>query len=228
MKIALISDIHSNLYYLEEVLKEIGKDHIEKLFCLGDLVGYLNKPNEVIELIREKNIICIKGNHEKYLLDELKYNTNNENIYGIQKQKKIITQENLNFLDKLPNELEFIINGKSFYITHSLPNNCSNHIYELKDLDKRFISKYDYYCFAHTHIPIISYHYGTCIINSGSVGQPRDYTRKPSFVVVNLEEEAIMLKKINVDYRNFSKEIENEKYSIELIKVLNRGKNEQS
>lgn len=54
MKIALISDIHSNLFYFEKVLHEIEKENVDDIYCLGDLVGYYDKPNEVIDLIKKK------------------------------------------------------------------------------------------------------------------------------------------------------------------------------
>lgn len=228
MKIALISDIHANLFYLTKVLEQIEKDQVDNIYCLGDLIGYYDKPNEVIDLIRKKNIICIKGNHEKYLLGELEYNINNEEIYGIKKQRKIITKNNYDFLNDLAENIEVMISDKSFYITHSLPNDSLSYIYDLRDLDKSFLSKYDYYCFSHTHIPIISYQYGTCIINTGSVGQPRDYTAKPSYIVIDIKYDSVVLKKVNVDNQDYLKSLVENKYHNSLIKILNRGKNEKN
>lgn len=52
-KIALISDIHSNIEALKSVLQDISERNIdsENIYCLGDLVGYGPRPNEVIALI---------------------------------------------------------------------------------------------------------------------------------------------------------------------------------
>ncbi|MCF6339850.1 MAG: metallophosphatase family protein [Sulfurimonas sp.] len=228
MKIALISDIHSNLYYLEEVLKEIESEQVDSIYCLGDLVGYYDKPNEVIELMIKKNITCVKGNHEKYLLGELEYDKNNEDIYGIEKQRNILTTDNYTFINNLPDNIEINIDSKKFYFTHSLPDDTVKYVYDLKILDKSLLTKYDYYCFSHTHIPIISYQYGTCIVNTGSVGQPRDYTRKPSFVIIDLEQDSVILKKVNIDYKKYSNKLRKDKYNESLIKILNRGKNEKN
>lgn len=54
MRIAVISDIHSNLLALKAVLEDIKKRGVDITVCTGDLVGYCTYPNEVIELLREK------------------------------------------------------------------------------------------------------------------------------------------------------------------------------
>ncbi|GFP35375.1 protein phosphatase, partial [Candidatus Hakubella thermalkaliphila] len=59
MKYAIISDIHSNLEALEEVLREIDEGGVERILCLGDIVGYNANPNECIELVRERDVACI-------------------------------------------------------------------------------------------------------------------------------------------------------------------------
>ena len=52
MKIAVISDIHSNIYALNEVLEDIKNKNVDIIVCTGDLVGYGTRPNEVIETLR--------------------------------------------------------------------------------------------------------------------------------------------------------------------------------
>ena len=52
MRIAVISDIHSNIYALNEVLADIKNRHIDLTVCTGDLVGYATRPNEVIETLK--------------------------------------------------------------------------------------------------------------------------------------------------------------------------------
>jgi putative phosphoesterase len=224
-RIAFISDIHSNLTYLEKVLDKIDQDNVDRIYCLGDMIGYYDKPNEVIDLIIKKNISCIKGNHEKYILDVLNYNIENENIYRIKKQKKIITKIHLEFLNNLPDNIQFSLCGKKFYLTHSLPNDCLAYLDDLKKLDKNFISQLDYYCYGHTHIPLITYKYGACIINPGSIGQPRDFSMKPSYAIVDVVNELSNLNKVNVDYKSYSEILSNKNYSVKSINILKKYKN---
>ena len=52
MNIGVISDIHSNFFYLKEVLQDINNKNLDAIYCLGDLVGYYDRPNDVIDLLR--------------------------------------------------------------------------------------------------------------------------------------------------------------------------------
>jgi len=64
MRIAVFSDIHSNLPALEAVLKDIDRQGTDAVYCLGDLVGYAAFPNEVTDRIRREQISTIMGNYD--------------------------------------------------------------------------------------------------------------------------------------------------------------------
>lgn len=64
MRVAVVSDIHSNLHALEAVLAAIDADPVDELWCLGDIVGYGPRPNECCELVRERASVCLCGNHD--------------------------------------------------------------------------------------------------------------------------------------------------------------------
>jgi predicted phosphodiesterase len=64
MKIALFSDVHANLPALEAVLADIDRHRPDAIYCLGDLVGYNVWPNEVINLLRQRNISSVAGNYD--------------------------------------------------------------------------------------------------------------------------------------------------------------------
>ena len=69
MKIAVMSDIHGNIYALMKTLEDIDEQRVDKIICLGDLVGYGPHPNEVIALIRRREIPCIRGNYDASVVD---------------------------------------------------------------------------------------------------------------------------------------------------------------
>ena len=71
MKIAVFSDIHSNLPALQAVLQDIENHQPDKMICLGDLVGYAPFPNEVISIIRSLNIPVIMGNYDQGVGNDL-------------------------------------------------------------------------------------------------------------------------------------------------------------
>jgi predicted phosphodiesterase len=71
LRVAVISDIHANLHALEAVLAAVAEDPPDEIWCLGDLVGYGPRPNEVTALVRERERICLVGNHDLGVLDRL-------------------------------------------------------------------------------------------------------------------------------------------------------------
>jgi len=71
MRIAVISDIHANLHALESVLAAIDAEHVDELWCLGDIVGYGPRPNECVALVRGRASICLAGNHDLVVLGKI-------------------------------------------------------------------------------------------------------------------------------------------------------------
>jgi len=72
MKIGVIADIHANKIALKAVLKDIINNGVEKIFILGDLVGYYYEPDKVLDYINKlTNFELIQGNHERMLKDAL-------------------------------------------------------------------------------------------------------------------------------------------------------------
>lgn len=69
MKIALISDIHSNLFALEAVLAHAQSQGIKKFWCLGDLVHFNSFPQEVVKTIRKLDPVCVYGNIDIAILE---------------------------------------------------------------------------------------------------------------------------------------------------------------
>jgi diadenosine tetraphosphatase ApaH/serine/threonine PP2A family protein phosphatase len=64
MRVAVVSDIHSNLHALEAVLAAIEAEAPDELWCLGDLVGYGPRPNECCAAIEKRADVCLAGNHD--------------------------------------------------------------------------------------------------------------------------------------------------------------------
>ena len=68
MRIAVFSDIHGNLEALKEILKDIEKENIDDIICLGDVIGLGPNSSECLDLIIKNNIKLVLGNHELYYL----------------------------------------------------------------------------------------------------------------------------------------------------------------
>jgi predicted phosphodiesterase len=64
LRVAVISDVHSNLQALEAVLEHASREGYDELWCLGDIVGYGGRPSECLALVTERTAICLGGNHD--------------------------------------------------------------------------------------------------------------------------------------------------------------------
>jgi predicted phosphodiesterase len=64
VRIAVVSDVHSNLAALEAVLAAIDASPPDEIWCLGDVVGYGPRPNECCEIVAARAEICLGGNHD--------------------------------------------------------------------------------------------------------------------------------------------------------------------
>jgi diadenosine tetraphosphatase ApaH/serine/threonine PP2A family protein phosphatase len=71
LPVAVITDIHSNLPALEAVLAEIKAREIDRIWCLGDVVGYGADPDACADLVRERCELCLVGNHDLAVLGAL-------------------------------------------------------------------------------------------------------------------------------------------------------------
>jgi diadenosine tetraphosphatase ApaH/serine/threonine PP2A family protein phosphatase len=71
LRVAVVSDVHSNLHALEAVLAEVDRGGFDEIWCLGDVVGYGPKPNECVALVQERTAICLAGNHDLVVLGKI-------------------------------------------------------------------------------------------------------------------------------------------------------------
>ncbi len=79
MRYAILGDIHSNLAALTAVLEDLNKrGGFDKIWCLGDIVGYGPEPHECIELLKQFNHLCVAGNHDWAAIGNIDTNDFNE------------------------------------------------------------------------------------------------------------------------------------------------------
>ena len=120
-RIAIISDIHGNLTALKSVLKDIEKRGVDRIFCLGDLVGKGPRGSECIQLAKKYCDKVIRGNWDVFIRDE----TDNEIIKWSQSR---LTDEDFNYLANLPFYIEFELNGKLIRCFHASPRSVFERI----------------------------------------------------------------------------------------------------
>lgn len=232
MTVAIISDIHANIEALEAVLAEIEQQKPGKIICLGDLVGYGPSPNECIELIREKNISTVLGNHDAAITGsqdmKLFREPNHSLLTWTEKQ---LTTENLEFLNELPLTLE----NENWMAAHASPYEPKKWVYlNSAILCRKMFSEFSQdFCFVgHTHIPAVvpeqpgiftvkpGFRY---IINPGSVAQSRDDDKRASYGILDLENASYFRYRVSYSNEKNRERLGKLGYSDSEIKKLLRG-----
>jgi len=191
MRIAIISDIHSNLEALEAVLTHIKSQRIKTIWAAGDLVGYGANPNEVLELLRKEKVVMIKGDHDKEVIDlkELSW----FNAYA-QKAliytNKVLTKENKGFLKTLKETYEASVDDRKIFMVHGSPNDHLKEYVYAKTPDVNLLAmlnkaKTNILIIGHTHQPFVRRISGRLVVNVGSVGQPRDFSPDAEYCILD-------------------------------------------
>src|SRR5262245_54773629 len=102
MRVAVVSDIHSNLHALEAVLDALETDAPDDLWCLGDLVGYGPLPNECCALIEARADVCLAGNHDLAVIGTIDLDEfHGDASLAARLNRKALTPESRAFLDGL-------------------------------------------------------------------------------------------------------------------------------
>lgn len=177
--IGIISDIHGNYPALQAVLKNL--EQCKKIIFLGDIVGYYCMPNECIEALRDYDVIALRGNHDNYLLHNIKCVRSNTVNECLDFQRKIITEENAKWLAKT-----------ALYYTDScymaFHGGFHDHLEEyIRTFQFSWVENFsqDMFMSGHTHCQMLVSDGHKMYLNPGSVGQPRDYNPEAAFAIVD-------------------------------------------
>ncbi len=209
-KIAFISDIHGNVYALQKVLESIENKNIDKIYCIGDSVGYGTRPNEVLEIIKDKNIPSVLGNVDnKMLTSKIE-----EADLPVKWTMTKLSGKNKAFINTFKESLSIEFCGKSFLLTHGSPVSISDYCFEAdeqKQIDIANNLKENVIVMGHTHLPYSKFIAGKLFINAGSVGRPKDNDTRACYVIVEVFSDNIKVafERVEYDYEKLAKEIEN-------------------
>lgn len=177
MKLGIISDIHGNLEALDTMLRRLEALRVDRVYCLGDIVGYGADPNGCVERVRAVAQATVLGNHDAALTGHtpIAY-FNSYARTAIEWSGRVVTDQNLEWLKQIP--LTHVEDGLLF--VHATPKDPAawNYIHDPAEAAVQFpyLAEQGTAFIGHSHVPARYEEraHGKVIINVGSVGQPRD------------------------------------------------------
>ena len=208
MRLAFISDIHGNLPALDAVLADIAIRRIDATYHLGDLVGYGPWPNEVIERIRAEGIPGVAGNYDTTVAhghpgcgcqhDDPRHRALSGESYRWTAAHT--SADNRRFLATLPFRLDIRpfgghVPGPALILVHGAAT--LNTVYWRADRSNRFCSRMiellraregDTILFGHTHKPWTRTFDGRTLVNTGSVGRPKDGDARGAYAIAHVRD----------------------------------------
>lgn len=193
-RIAIISDIHSNLEALKATLLDIKKRGVTRIFCLGDIIHKGVNHQQCIELIKQNCEVILRGNCDEYfskeheLLDEYDETEKKRILWN----HSILDDKQRKYLLNLPYCYEFYMSGSLVRLFHATPEKIDGFISNLDFMEKKrslFLPSpnttsqdiADIVIYGHLHSQYLEKIYNRTLVNVGSVGNPIDTVRNDNF-----------------------------------------------
>jgi len=224
VKTLIVSDIHSNATALQAVLEDAGA--YDRVWCLGDVVGYGPEPNECIEILKTlPNLTCLLGNHDAAVMEFIDLRTfNDEARRALEVQMHLLSEESRQFLELLkPKDVQ-----EGVTLAHGSPRDpIWEYVMSAKVAERNFSAFETQVCLiGHSHIPVIFVEnerrtpqvlmpssgdmwrsQQRFLLNPGSVGQPRDRDPRAAYVLWDSEENTWTYHRIAYDVASVQEEI---------------------
>lgn len=224
-RFAILSDVHSNLEALEAVLEAVESYHPDYVIHLGDLVGYNADPCKCLQILRDRKVISVLGNHDLAVLEPSIMDSFNVMAYqAIEYSRRQLGNADLRYLQLLP-RVEVL--WDRYLLCHGTPENLASYILNLFQAKRIFnLLRKSYQgirlCFyGHTHQqklwvsdprgkvtavpratlaePVELHPEYMYLINPGSVGQPRQKDNRAQFLLFDTEEEILQFQAVPYD-----------------------------
>jgi predicted phosphodiesterase len=190
VRLGLVSDIHANVHAFAAVLEDLADRGVERLLCLGDIVGYNAHPNECVALLRKHQALAVMGNHDWAATEGEPEGFNPYAVEGVRFSRRTLTGENRAWLAALPRARKVALDRGFLGMYHGSPREpLAEYVFPSSDpahLDElaRAAGAPRAVALGHTHLPMRRGE-GTVFLNPGSVGQPRDGDPRASYAVLD-------------------------------------------
>ncbi len=219
MRVAVLADIHGNLEAFQSVIADMEKQHVDKVVCLGDLIGYGPDPEEVVVLFQKKCFFSVLGNHEAALQtpkmrDWLNFQARENSLHT----EKLLSPQSIAYCCGLKESAFF---AKALCVHGFPPSSVVKYLTRIPDSEivSFFQDSDTQLCFVgHSHELLkVSWeneklHKETLtkgiyplsasakyLINAGSVGQPRDGNNNSKYLIWDTEKNSIEVRYVPYD-----------------------------
>jgi predicted phosphodiesterase len=215
MRIAVLSDIHSNLVALDAVLAALGP--VDAIWQLGDVVGYGPEPDRVVARLIEVGAVGVRGNHDSAAVGgEEAQHFNVDARTAIEWTRRVIRPATVAYLEALP---ELLLEA-DFTLVHGSPRSpIWEYVTSTPVARANLAAIATTYCLhGHTHVPTVfrdddgaieliaprdgsslTLDHRGVLLNPGSVGQPRDGDRDASYLVIDTDQAAVTWHRVAYD-----------------------------
>ena len=223
MKYAIISDIHANLEAFQVVLEDAQNQKVTHYACIGDVVGYNANPKECLDIVCKMNMPCVKGNHDEYCsTDDPLEGFNPAAAEAVHWTRGQLSDKERKWLCDLK-YTKIVANFTLVHATLDAPERWG-YVFDKLAAAASFPYQNTQVCFfGHTHVPV-AFMRDTVVrggtyskfkidpakkyfINVGAIGQPRDNNPKAAYVVYDMDEGTIELRRLEYDIAAAQKKI---------------------
>jgi predicted phosphodiesterase len=224
VRLALISDIHANLEALRATLADVAAQRVDRIVCLGDIVGYNANPAECLALMRNSNTLCVAGNHDLAVCGRIATDDFSARAArGVVWTREKLTDDDLAFLRGLP--VKATIDNRVVAVHGALHPDERCDSVRLDNDARRMLSfaalrshpsGARICAFGHTHrAGVYELRDGKVtaraepdiklrddayyLINPGTVGEPRSRDRRASYMVLDLAAKSVTRRSVDYD-----------------------------
>jgi putative phosphoesterase len=194
MDVGVISDIHGNRVALEAVLADMPD--VDALVCAGDVVGYNPWHAECIEVVREREVPTVIGNHDRAVAGDTGFGFNSMAGAGVRHARETLDDDQVEWLAGLPDE-RLACEGR-VKLVHGHPENPDRYTYPA-EFGPGLLGEEDVLVMGHTHVQHHEVYEEGVVVNPGSVGQPRDGDPRAAYAVLDLDAPAVTEHRVTYD-----------------------------
>lgn len=196
--IGLLSDAHGNSYAFDRAVALLLAHGVDRIFFLGDAIGYVPS-TAVLDSLASlgERVQCIRGNHEAMLL-ERQSDPAREEVYQLEALRPRLTPMQLAMISSWPASRAEVIDGQKVLLVHGSPADPTyGYVYPDNDL-AGFCPDADWVFMGNTHHPFIREQAGTCYVNVGSCGMPRDDGRYGSVALFDTRTRSARIQRFDI------------------------------